>query len=233
MAWTRNINFDERKSVKKLFCFISFLIICSTANTTTQAQEHKVVRDPQKVGDVVGRDLDIPTLGRVGHVGVFTGKDVLEVLNENPVIQRNSLKKFQELSPYWGARGTHFLRYFMGPKDNQIRKNLIDIGWNQKRYSPRYTTSATWQEGVDKHECVQWQMTCGGIPCVNGVCSCGSFPQKPEKGDCLRWNRVKRQAIFRCDTFVNFMFLKQTGSSLVKVFLPRNIYNAMPYDRVK
>ncbi|WP_225740799.1 hypothetical protein [Pseudoalteromonas peptidolytica] len=42
---------------------------------------------------------------------------------------------------------------------------------------------------------------------------------------------VKIKAKFRCDTFVNYSFKKVTGSNLVTVFTPRNLYNSFPSSR--
>lgn len=226
--------------MKTALGLLSLLLVCLTVYASPPppnspgSYNYLVVRDPQKVADVVGRDLNVQNLGWIGHIGVFTGSDILEVLNETSVVQRNSIQTFKRASNYWGARGMDFTHVFMGPTDAQKRNNLVNIGWKQRLYSPRYTLTTSWQEGKKTMECVQWELTCGGNPCANGVCSnCGSFPNLPEKGACSKYTWTDDHAIFRCDTFVNFMFLQQTGNSLVTSFLPRNVYNALPQNRIK
>lgn len=58
-------------------------------------------RQPLASGDVAGRDLAIPGAGWTGHVAIGTGDGVgrptqlvIEVLNESPVIQINSIMNF-------------------------------------------------------------------------------------------------------------------------------------------
>jgi hypothetical protein len=60
--------------------------------------------NPWQIADIVGRDLDVRFLGPFGHVGLSDGRTmVLEALNENPVIQLNTLTAFKNRSRYWGA----------------------------------------------------------------------------------------------------------------------------------
>lgn len=66
--------------------------------------------------EIMGRDLLIPGLGWVGHVGIATtymmspegmgnnADQVIEVLNENPVGQVNSISNFKFRSKYWGSK---------------------------------------------------------------------------------------------------------------------------------
>jgi hypothetical protein len=37
---------------------------------------------PQSAGDVVGRDLAFTGLGPIGHIGMFDGENVMQVMNE-------------------------------------------------------------------------------------------------------------------------------------------------------
>lgn len=93
--------------------------------------------DPKITGDVVGRDLSVPTLGAFGHVGIWTGSKVLEVLNKKTVIQQNSLSSFKKADDYWGAK------YGLGERHYR----LINTGWDQRNFAPEYTLSATYTEG--------------------------------------------------------------------------------------
>ncbi len=94
--------------------------------------------DPGKAGDVMGRDLDYFGFESLGHLGIFGGRNVLECLNEEDPIQKNSVKSFKELTRYWGAR------YLPGKHD--FRK-VIATGWAQRNFEPSFTLSPVYQRG--------------------------------------------------------------------------------------
>jgi len=94
--------------------------------------------DPQKTGDVMGRDLNYIGLASLGHLGMFGGRNVLECLDEDNPIQKNSVKSFKELTKYWGAR------YIPGKHD--FRK-VIATGWAQRNFEPSFTISPVYQRG--------------------------------------------------------------------------------------
>jgi hypothetical protein len=56
---------------------------------------------PHDPGDVVGRDLDMAVIGPVGHLGLWNGREVLEVLNERVVVQKNSYENFFSRTKTW------------------------------------------------------------------------------------------------------------------------------------
>ncbi len=122
-------------------CVLSMLPIVSMAG------------NPSSVGDIVGRDLNILGLGWAGHVGMWNGSNVVEVLSKSPVIQQNSLSNFKSQSKYWGARygkGSNFY-------------GMVSSGWNQRLYSPSYTITASWKEGgLQERYCAKynWWGTC-------------------------------------------------------------------------
>lgn len=96
-------------------------------------------RKPLASGDIVGRDLDSPIIGKLGHVGMGTGDDIglptqliIETLNETPVIQFNSLKNFVSRSPYWGSR-SGFGDYSSGTRA-ALHEGLMQYYW-----CPKYT----------------------------------------------------------------------------------------------
>lgn len=62
-------------------------------------------------GHILGRELNVNGAGWMGHVGLATAplishvaSQVLEVLNEKPVIQLNSIAHFKTRSRFWGSR---------------------------------------------------------------------------------------------------------------------------------
>jgi len=158
--------------------------------------------NPQAVGDVMGRDMAVTGLGWLGHVGIYDGSKALEVLNEATVIQKNTVANFKGKAKYWGAR--------YGKGSNLYK--VTDTGWNQRNYSPSYTTTAQYQEG--------------GLPYQ--VCV-----QRNWYGGCTKSETRKTTAKFRCDTFSMFSYLKGAGVNLTSsgASTPSIIYKNMPKER--
>lgn len=188
------------KKISKVRLFICCSIMLPT---TTMAG------NPSGVGDIVGRDLNVPVLGwYLGHIGMWNGEKVIETLRETPVIQQNSLADFKAASTdlkykYWGARygkGSNFY-------------TMVSNGWDQRNYNPIYTLTRDWIEGKREYKCVKYR----------------------SDGSCIQYGYIVTRGQFRCDTFVNYMYLKGTGSYLVArtatTPIPRGLYNAMPKVR--
>lgn len=68
-------------------------------------QDINPARDPTGTGNVVGRDLAFPEpFNNFGHLGLWDGNNVVEVLNEGGnVIQYNSLANFKSRAAFWGT----------------------------------------------------------------------------------------------------------------------------------
>ncbi len=145
-------------------------------------------------GDILGRDLDVPGMGDIGHVGIAyadsyspdsPATQVIEVLNENPVIQINTIENFKSKTKYWGSRWI-----ITGVTKARDAMSIIAQGIIQQALCPIYTSTAQYRPGTST--------------------SC---------------------AIFRCDTFVYYIFNAGAGCKLIKdsdVMLPNTIYNAFP-----
>lgn len=58
---------------------------------------------PKIPGDIVGRELDAPELGKIGHLGIWDGSQVIEVLNEGSgsKVFRKSWDDFKSRSKTW------------------------------------------------------------------------------------------------------------------------------------
>ena len=163
--------------------------------------------DPKAIGDVVGRDIDQPY---AGHVGMWTGGSVLEVLANPGTIYENSLTSFKNqpsvsnpkiMKAYWGARATSNLTATQ-------KQNVINAGRAQKAYNPQYTTAFSYTEGKYASYCVQYN----------------------QYGQCARYQTYMISAVFRCDTFVQYSYKKGANYS-VSGFLPRNVWNSFPIVR--
>lgn len=87
------------------------LVVQDDGNLVIYAQDNRALwnigtdteKDPKHIGDAVGRDLDIPGLGWVGHIGIWDGKQVIEVVNgSSNAVRFQSMNQFKSASPYWG-----------------------------------------------------------------------------------------------------------------------------------
>lgn len=151
--------------------------------------------------EIVGRDLNYPYLGWLGHVGIATANmsspsgmnqnatQVIEILKEPVVGQINSISNFKSRSPYWGSKH--------GVADRGVAGYNILVEANHQRWwCPVYTSSTDYHIG-------------SGIPITGQVIECG------------RW---------RCDTYVWWAFYSQGFDTMPgHVWLPRNLFNYFPY----
>ena len=70
--------------------------------------------DPVQAGDVVLRDLDVPLLGGAfGHIGLWDGMNVIEMLNEpgGNYVNYNSLSNFKQRTVYRGRGSPNIPAY--------------------------------------------------------------------------------------------------------------------------
>ncbi len=100
-------------------------------------------------GDILGRDLDYPLLGWMGHVGVATTSNlddmsyathVIQAMNEVPAINFVSPAQFRAASKYWGSR--------FGIAQYDVHTSHWLIAANHQRWwCPVYTSTTDWQTG--------------------------------------------------------------------------------------
>jgi len=95
-----------------------------------------------------------------------------------------------------------------GKSGNYYR--AVAVGWYQRHYSPRYTFSPIWKEG--------------------GYVSKRVWNWRKFR---FEWKKVKQTAQFRCDTFVNYLSLKASGSKFYNnIFVtPQKLYSSLPKSR--
>lgn len=117
--------------------------------------------------EIMGRDLLVPGFGWLGHVGIATtymtspsgmgdnATQVIEVLNENPVGQINSISNFKSRSKYWGSK--------YGIADRGVTGYNILVEANHQRWwCPKYTKDTKYHIG-------------SGIPTTGQVIECGTW----------------------------------------------------------
>lgn len=111
-------------------------------------------------GEIMGRDLNYPGLGWLGHVGI-TNRDmysssgmqypadlVIEVLNEPTVGQINSIGDFISRSKFWGSK--------WGVSDQGERGYQVLVEANHQRWwCPTYTSDTKYKigQGIPSNGC--------------------------------------------------------------------------------
>lgn len=162
---------------------------------------------PVYPAEIIGRHLDMPRLGKIGHVGITTAPNiwqdafqVIEVLWDTPVVQLNTIVKFKSMSPYWGSR------YGISDRGNNALRILREANFQKDLGCATYTTTAVYQ------------------PSKGGYDSTGHA--KPTY--C---------GYFRCDTFVNYLFhwgnynlpTYSPPGEVNTLTFPYIVFNAFPY----
>jgi hypothetical protein len=157
--------------------------------------------DPSYRSDVVARDLRITGLGWVGHVGMWTGSRVLEVVKDSPIIRDDMrLSAFKDASSYWGSRGY---------SPSSSISSVIRVGRDQMDFDPEYTSSATYRVGKIKTQRV-WNSRRGRYENKETVV--------PARFRCDTF-------VYYC--FDEAIGVQLANSSI----LPRIVYNNLPYQR--
>lgn len=147
--------------------FVLIAILCETAHSATpvprRGQPWRPPVDPQQAGDTVGRDLNMPLLGSIGHVGMWDGSQVVEALSDGGnAIRLNSLSDFKSRTSYWGAvfpripdytvydcYAARCTNYLLAPKGQVVgtpaRSALTRFAYQQYLLGADYTMSATFR----------------------------------------------------------------------------------------
>lgn len=139
--------------------------------------------DPKLMGDIVGRDLDYPVGGFLGHVGMFDGgTEVVEAIGGTTnAINRLYLTRFKSTTHhYWGTASADipsgwtapgcYKEYCLTNNDLQsaeMRISIVRAAYAARQIGATYTLTADWK----------WPRW-------------GNFYRAPVRG------------LFRCDTFV-------------------------------
>lgn len=151
--------------------------------------------------DIIGRDLNYPGMGWLGHVGIATramadpsgmstpANLVIEILNEPEIGQINTIENFKNRSQYWGSK------YGVISNPNQGFKVLVEAN-HQRWWVREYTSNTEYRIGQ-------------GNPYTGEIFVTG------------RW---------RCDTYAWWAYYSQGVNVMPgKVWLPRNLFNFFPY----
>ena len=174
------------------------ILVLSIAITTVTSATHAKKIFPS---DIIGRDLNYPGMGWLGHVGIATrsmtdssgmstpANLVIEILNEPEIGQINAIENFKKRSPYWGSK------YGVIGSPAQGYRVLVEAN-HQRWWVREYTSNTDYRIGQ-------------GNPFTGEISVTG------------RW---------RCDTYAWWAFYSQGVDTMPgKVWLPRNLFNFFPY----
>lgn len=157
---------------------------------------------PIMPAEVLGRDLDVPKLGALGHVGITMALYLGEVAtftvetlrDPNRVVQVNWINDFKGRSPYWGSR------YGIANDDTRTLRVLREANTQRCLQSEYTLTTIFWPATGD----------------LSGY----------QTDTCKTWTPGK----FRCDTFLMYVF--SVGDYYVLksgLALPKNVFASFPY----
>lgn len=170
---------------------IVFTYLCSS---------HSFARNTSS-GDVLGRDMDIPGIGRIGHLGLGTGNDVflptnitIEAEPQTPAIIFGTVKDFKQATRFWGSR------WGLVTSQSNVYYSLVEAK-HQSFWCPKYTPFTVWVRGQ------------------------GFFDgpmQTPIPTQC---------GMFRCDTFVGYIASMAGSNAIINnvIQLPYNAFMTYPY----
>lgn len=167
--------------------------------------------DPKYAGDVVLRDLWWPVIQKFGHIGMYTGSQVIEVVDFNPAIQVNTLDSFKKTTPmaYYGAKyGKGF--NFGG---------MIAEGLRQRSFGSSYSffrSNTKPGNGGYVYTCYSWT-----------VSRYGQYP----RCNYSKYVYVTIPGVWRCDTFIAHIYQTATGQSIGEYSWPKNIFDSYPRFR--
>lgn len=187
------------------------------------AEQHKVLTachaNPQCTGDVVARELDITFLHKQGHVGFILGplddnsnfiahypqenlpQDnqgrvyLLEVLWNDDVINLRPFDYFISKPNYWGERYGVKTNWLASKQPLDLTKEQGDAiamtGYLQSFYNPKYTILPRFEPGH-----AEW-----------------IYNPDLKQHELVK---VIKNAMFRCDTFIYYVYLQGAGIDLLQ-----------------
>jgi len=193
---------DQDENVTKLK---SFMLEFSGVSADAQR--------PRNLGDVVGRDLNYDQLGWAGHIGVWDGSYVIEVLNDSGSnkVFRNTWDDFKSRSNVWDTVTPNYPAHMI----RTCWTYECDVNSN---YSGGFKVSPA-QAVV--YRAAQVQMI-GADYTITALFSTAEPTMKDYKDP--GWKRKAVRGKYRCDTFVYDAFRASTNLDNSGVFPYREVY---------
>jgi len=161
-----------------------------------------VLARPVVSGDVLGRDMDVPVLGKIGHLAMATGDNIFGPTDTTIEMEPNgkksivwgTVKEFKKKTKYWGSRSGLIT-------DRNHMYTALNEGKKQSFWCPEYSTFPVYIAGIGYFD------------------SMG----KPHATKCGK---------FRCDTFVGYLMAFGDQPAIVNNLIqaPYNAFMTFPVD---
>jgi hypothetical protein len=157
------------------------------------------VDPPSAIGDVVGRDLNIQGAGFVGHIGIWDGNSVIEMLKaggSNEVF-KNSWETFKNITKTWNTAHPQY-------SDIHSIKSCWSTSCDGSPNHPSYVNLIARQAVVNR----AFQVYLIGAGYTYTADPVIAVPAMTEAG--TSWQRPAVRGLYRCDTFVVDAFYATT-----------------------
>ncbi|MEO5672287.1 MAG: hypothetical protein ABIR26_16490 [Ramlibacter sp.] len=205
---------------------IRYVVVQTTASPSwvawreIQAFERQ---QPRSAGDIVGRDLGSPFVGAFGHIGFFDGENVMQVMNESPVVQSVSYANFASKSTPWPPVYTNIPNFGVTSCFSTSSCNFLD----QWSTSDRVTLPSRTAMAKRAH-----QIQVIGADYTLSAFGTSANPAMYDRNTRTYFPPVR--GVYRCDTFVRDLFaftytpngaywMPGTGSYLRIERIPQNV----------
>lgn len=143
--------------------------------------------EPTKIGDVVGRDLNVPLLGGLGHLGVWDGEFIIEAVDGyTNAIRPVSVQPFKTQTKYWGVASA------------TIPEGLLQTSCYESFCSTRKPYSDTVDARIGIAKRTRQVMAIGADYTTTGNVIHADFKDE---------NRPAQRGRYRCDSFVVHMLV--------------------------
>ncbi len=153
-------------------------------------------------GDVMGRDMIFPIVGRIGHLGIATGDDVYYPTNLTIEVEPNGdhsiiwgkVSEFRTKTRYWGSRGGLIM-------DTGLMFKALNEAKKQSFWCPHYAPAPVYDPGTGWFDAIS----------------------NPHPTHC---------ATFRCDSFVGYVMAFGGAPQIKnnKIQLPYNAFMTLPFS---
>lgn len=184
-------------------CLSAFLFVVLKANAGGSGYEplRKAQGAPRENADVLGRDLAVPGLGAIGHVGLWNKGNfrIIEALDESTALQINDRPNFQSRSQYWGSVHLDRVRWWSPDRPALVCNNMAYcdalIAYGDMQSNTVHVANLYWAVGADYTITLNYQLP------TNGRYAPELIPPFAPPGTPAPYIRPQR-GLFRCDTFI-------------------------------
>lgn len=149
---------------------------------------------PGAAGNIVARDLAVPLLGDLGHIGFWDGAYVIEALDEPQSIKKNTYENFHDRTKVWPIAKPKWPNHTVTGCFSANCTEYINPNQGKQNFSAIYAMVARANQihvlGAD------YITTVYALPAIPRVTIPADFPYSPA------YNWPPRRGKYRCDTFV-------------------------------